>query len=73
VAIPITRADLKTPTLAVIVELGELHQGAHNLAGGLDGGTAAQKASCDAIKVRLRGAHKEFHPAGVKDVANTIA
>jgi hypothetical protein len=71
-AVPTTRAALKTRTLAVIVELGELHQGAHTLAGGSDGGTAAQLSACGAIKTRLRGAHKEFLAAGVTDVANNI-
>jgi hypothetical protein len=73
VAVPTLRSDLKTRTLAVIVELGELHQGAHNLAAGLDGGTDAQKSACGAIKTRLRGAHKEFLAQGVRDVANNIA
>ena len=72
-AAPITRSDLKTRTIAVITELGELHQDAHNLAGGLDGGTAAQKDACGAIKVRLRGAHKEFLAQGARDNANSIA
>jgi hypothetical protein len=71
-AVPTTRSALKTRTLAAIVELGELHQGAHNLAAGLDGGTTAQKAACDAIKVRLREAHKGLLAQGVTDLANNI-
>ena len=72
-AIPTLRSDLKTRTLAVIVELGELQAGAHNLAAGLDTGTAAQKEACGALKTRLRGAHKEFLAQGVRDHANNIA
>jgi hypothetical protein len=73
VAIPTTRADLETRSLAVITELGELSAGAHNLSFGTDGGTSAQQAACGAIKVRHRAAHKEYLAQGVRDVIHGIS
>jgi hypothetical protein len=71
-AAPTTRSDLKTRTAAVIVELGELVAGAHNLSLGADGGTQVQKDAAGALKVRLRECHKSLSHAGVGGVSSQV-
>jgi hypothetical protein len=72
-AAPTTRAALKTRTIALVTELDELVQGAHNLGLGADGGTAAQQDACTAVKHRLRGAHKDLISSGAKAVAGSVS
>jgi hypothetical protein len=72
VALPTTRAGLQTRVTALIVEVGELFAGAHNLAGGLDAGTERQKDAARAIEVRLRAVAKELSPQVVRDSNNNL-
>jgi hypothetical protein len=70
--LPTTRSGLQTRVSALVTEVTELFQGAHNLAGGLDAGTERQKDAARAIEVRLRAVAKELSPQVVRDSNNNL-
>jgi len=71
-ALPTTRSGLQTRVTALITEVTELFQGAHNLNGGLDAGTQRQRDAAAALEARLGLVAKELSPQVVRDSNNNL-